>query len=248
MNTKKVMTHIVAGYPTMNKCEEVAMMMARMGVSFIEIQIPFSDPVADGPVIMKANQAALEGGIKVADSFKLMERLRKKFDSEGLKTELLFMSYFNVLHKYGVADFCSKAALCGAYGLIIPDIPLDEEKFDHYLEHCKKNKLSAIQIVSPLTTNERLRKIADAASGFVYCVSRFGVTGAGNSVNPKLKEYLDRVKKHIKLPLAVGFGIANRSQVRAVHKHAEIAVMGSAIINILNSGKSVEVELKKLLS
>jgi len=224
------MTHIVAGYPTMKKCEERAIQFARSGIEFIEIQIPFSDPVADGPVIMKACEHSLDNGTKVKDCFNLMKRLSVKFEKEGFQTKLLFMTYFNIAHKYGVQKFCKDSKQAGAYGLIIPDIPIDEESDENYLKECCANGLNPIQVISPITPEERLKKIAIVAKGFVYCVSRYGTTGAKSDLNPKLKSYLGKVRKYIKLPLAVGFGISSHAQIDAVHKHAEIAVIGSALI------------------
>lgn len=236
------MTHIVAGYPTLKKSEEIAMLMARSGVDFIEIQIPFSDPVADGPVIMKANEMALAGGVKVEDCFELMKKLSGKAGSK-----FLFMSYFNIVYRYGVEKFCKRAKECGCYGLIIPDMPIDEEANEKYLENCEKYGLVAIQVISPLTPDERLRKIANHARGFVYCVSRFGTTGVAAELNPKLKSYLKRVRKFIKLPLAVGFGIAEKRHVEAVHKEAEIAVIGSKIIKLIDEGKDIGAFLKTIV-
>ncbi len=229
MNTKKMlMTHIVAGYPSLKESEKIAEIMIEAGVDFLEIQIPFSDPVADGNVIMKANQVAIERGVKVEDCFRLMKKLKAG------KTKLLFMTYFNILHHRGVEKFCKKAKECGAYGLIVPDMPIDEEKQEHYLKMCGKYGLKAIQVISPLTPARRLEMIAKKARGFVYCVSRYGTTGTRSELNPKLNGYLKKVKKHIKLPLAVGFGISKKEHVEAVWKHAEIAVVGSAIIQIIN--------------
>ena len=214
----------------MEKCEKRAIEFARAGVSFVEIQIPFSDPVADGPVIMKACEKSLENGTRVRDCFKLMKRLSEKFKKEGFKTELLFMTYFNIAYKYGVEKFCKDSASAGVYGLIIPDIPIDEESHEGYLKECKANGLNPIQVISPITPEERLKKIGKVAKGFVYCVSRYGTTGAKSDLNPKLKTYLGKVRKYVELPLAVGFGISSRAQINAVHKHAEIAVIGSALI------------------
>ncbi|MBT4917272.1 tryptophan synthase subunit alpha [Candidatus Peregrinibacteria bacterium] len=224
------MTHIVAGYPNMKECEERAIQFARSGIEFVEIQIPFSDPVADGPVIMKACEHSLKAGTKTKDCFNLMKRLSKRFKEEKLETKLLFMTYFNISHKYGLKKFCKDAKQVGAYGLIIPDIPIDEESHEGYLKECKANDLNPIQVISPITPDERLNKIGKVAKGFVYCVSRYGTTGAKSDLNPKLKTYLGKVRKYIDLPLAVGFGISNRAQINAVHKHAEIAVIGSALI------------------
>lgn len=235
MSTKKIMTHVVAGYPSMKKCEEVVLKMARYGADFIEIQIPFSDPVADGEVIARANQVALEKGVRVEDCFKLMQRMAGK-----IEVPLLFMTYFNIVHHYGVAKFCKRAKECGAYGLIVPDMPVDEEGHEGFLKECKKNGLMAVQVISPLTPEERLKKIAKHASGFVYCVSRYGTTGARGELNPKLSAYLKKVRKYIDLPLAVGFGISDRAQIEAVHKLADIAVIGSAILKKVDEGKDFE--------
>lgn len=226
------MTHIVAGYPSLKKSEELLLLMAKNGADFIEIQIPFSDPIADGPTIMQANQKSLEAGTKVEDCFNLMKKASTK-----ISVPLLFMTYFNILHHYGVEKFCKKAKECGCYGLIVPDMPIDEEPQEKYLENCEKYGLKAIQVISPLTPERRLKMIAKVTDGFVYCVSKFGTTGQEGELNPKLSSYLRKVKKYIKLPLAVGFGISSKAHVDAVCKEAEIAVIGSKIINILNENE-----------
>ncbi len=238
------MTHIVAGYPDMKTCEEVANLMIDKGVSFMEIQIPFSDPVADGKTIMAANQMSLDSGTDTEDCFELMKKLTSQSN-----IPILFMSYFNVLFAYGLEEFCKKAKEIGCYGLIVPDIPLDEEEYDHYLEICKKYDLKAIQVVSPISTDERLKKISEVAEGFVYCVSRFGTTGAQSELNEKLEEYLIRVKKFIKVPLAVGFGISDKEQAEYVSSLADIVVIGSKVINLLDEkGQSgVEEFLEEIL-
>lgn len=235
------MTHIVAGYPDMKKCEKIAVCMAKSGVSFIEIQIPFSDPIADGPTIMAANEKALSNGTTPEDCFKLIKRLKRK-----IKIPILIMSYFNILFNYGVEKFCEKAGKSGVYGLIIPDIPIDEEKHEHYLGACKKNKIHPIQVISPITTETRLKKLGEVASGFVYCISTAGTTGERKKLNPELENYLKRVRKTIKLPLALGFGISNRDQVMEASRHADIVVIGSKIINLYNETRKIE-EIKKFL-
>lgn len=250
MKSKKIMTHIVAGFPTLKESEKVALLMAKNGIDFIEIQIPFSDPVADGPTIMAANQKALENGTKVEDCFELMRGIREKCGGKMRGTlasqagmrgilatpKFLFMSYFNILHHYGVERFCRKAAESGCYGLIVPDMPIDEEKYEGYLRACKKYGLKAIQVISPLTDDKRLKKLSNYADGFVYCVSRFGTTGQTVTLNKKLGEYIGRVKKYIKIPVAIGFGISKKEHVKGVHEHAEIAVIGSKIIDLINHG------------
>ncbi len=247
MKNNKIMMHIVAGYPSLTESEKVALLMCKCGVDFLEIQIPFSDPVADGPTIMAANQKALENGVKVDDCFRLMENLYKKTNGILASPKFLFMTYFNLVHHYGVEKFCKKTAQVGCYGLIIPDVPIDEEKSEKYLLNCKKYGLKPIQIISPLTRTERLKKIAKAARGFVYCVSRYGTTGQSKKLNPKLKDYLKKIKKYIKLPLAVGFGISNKAHVDAVWKEADIAVIGSKIINLIGSDKNYLLRVAKFL-
>lgn len=228
------MTHIVAGYPDLKTSEKLLKLMADNGADFVEIQIPFSDPIADGPTIMQANQKSLEAGTKVEDCFKLMRKATKGKKEISAAPKFLFMTYFNILHHYGVEKFCKKAAECGCYGLIVPDMPIDEEPQEKYLENCKKYGLKAVQVISPLTPERRLKMIAKVADGLVYCVSKFGTTGQAGELNPQLSSYLKKVKKYIKVPLAVGFGISTRAHVEAVWREAEIAVIGSKIINILN--------------
>jgi tryptophan synthase alpha chain len=237
MKKIQLMTHIVAGYPTMDECEKIALKMASSGVSFIEIQIPFSDPIADGKTILSANMQALKNGTTPDDCFALMKRLKK-----SIKIPLLFMTYFNIPFVYGLEKFCKKAKEVGCYGFIIPDIPLDEEEHEHYLELCKKYDLKAIQVISPITESERLKKIAQVAEGFVYCVSRLGTTGERAELDSRLGDYLDKVREHIDLPLALGFGISTQEHVQAAAAKADIVVMGSKIINLYNETKENKVD------
>lgn len=227
------MTHIVAGYPDKEECKKIALMMAKSGVSFIEMQIPFSDPVVDGKTILDANMKALQDGITPDDCFDLMRDIKKQ-----VKIPLLFMTYFNVPFRYGLKKFCEKAREAGCYGLIIPDMPIDEEKYEHYLELCKKYDLKAIQIISPITPVRRLKKIAKVAEGFVYCVSRFSTTGESAQFNQNLVAYLNKVRKYIKIPIALGFGISNKMQIEIAKKYSDIIVIGSKILNIYNQSKN----------
>ncbi|MGE3278257.1 MAG: tryptophan synthase subunit alpha [Candidatus Altimarinota bacterium] len=225
------MTHIVAGYPTLRESEDIALMMLESGVQFLEIQIPFSDPVADGPVIMKANQIALDNGTTPDMCFELMQRLKKKSD-----IPLLFMTYYNILFRYGLEEFCRRAKEVGCYGFIVPDIPIDEEPYDHYLETCKRYGLHAIQVISPITPDERLKKIGKVASGFVYCISMLGTTGSLDGLPPELSDYIGRVRKYVTTKLALGFGISSKMDVENALKDADIAVMGSVFIRTYEKG------------
>jgi tryptophan synthase alpha chain len=229
----KLMTHIVAGYPTLKKSEKIALAMHKAGVSFLEIQIPFSDPIADGPTIMKANEVALKNGMTTQKTFELIKKLKKE-----IKIPILIMTYFNIPFNYGLEKFCKEAKKVGVYGLIIPDIPIDEEKHEHYIKLCKKHGLHPIQVISPITPDTRLKAISKVASGFVYCVSTYGTTGVKNKLSPNLKNYLTKVKTHINLPLAVGFGISTKAQAKLANKKADIVVIGSKIIDLYNRTKT----------
>ena len=226
------MTHIVAGYPTLAECEKVVVTMAQAGVAFIEIQMPFSDPIADGSTIMQANEQALANGMTTKKCFQLIQRLQKK-----ITTPLLIMTYYNIAFRYGLENFCARAKECQVYGLIIPDIPIDEECHEHYIEQCNNYGLHPIQVISPITPIRRLKQISKVASGFVYCVSTFGTTGQRTTLNPDIRTYLQRVKKYITVPLALGFGISDKKQVETALRYADIAVVGSKIINIIASAK-----------
>ncbi len=237
------MTHIVAGYPSMKQCEEVANLMLKSGVDLLEIQIPFSDPIADGAVIMQANQNALKAGTTSEDCFELMKRLSQKAN-----IPLLFMTYFNIAYHYGLEKFIKRAKEVGAYGLIIPDMPIDEEEAEHYLELCKNYKLHAIQVISPITPERRLKRIGKAASGFVYCVARTGTTGTSKGLEGNLSGYIRTVKKYIKVPLALGFGISSKAQVEAALKQVDIAVIGSKIIHLFGETERIKKIKKFILS
>lgn len=230
-----LMTHVVVGYPTLTATEEIVKAMAENGADFVELQIPFSDPLADGPTIMKASEEALRNGTKVRDSFTLMRRL-----SFEVEIPLLFMGYYNTVFKYGTERFCRDARRAGASGLIVPDIPPEEEGEEHFIRNAKKNNLYAIRVVSPASTIERLEKNASVAEGFVYCMARQGITGAKKDLDPELVKYLERVKKIFDVPVAVGFGISKREHIQALQGHADMAIVGSAVIDVISKSRRGE--------
>lgn len=225
-----LMTHVIVGYPSLLETEQLVKTMIDSGVDFIELQIPFSDPLADGPTIMKASEEALAQGIRVKDSFLLAKKL-----AQDVAIPLLFMGYFNTVFKYGIDKFCQDARNAGVSGLIIPDIPLEEadgKKLDHC---CKVYDLYLIRLLSPSSTIDRIKLSGQKAQGFVYCTARQGITDAKKKLDPKIAEYLKTIKKHLKLPLAVGFGISSAERVEMIRPFCEIAVVGSAIIDIIHS-------------
>ena len=225
-----IMAHVVVGYPSLASTVEIVKIMADSGVDIVELQIPFSDPLADGPTIMRACEESLANGTRVEDAFKVMKQLSKE-----VSIPLLFMSYYNPVFKYGVERFCFDAKEARASGLIVPDMPLEEEDQEHFFRACKKNNLSNIRVVSPASTDERLRKNAKVANGFIYCTAKQGITGASDELSPDLSDYLQRVRKYFDIPIAVGFGISNRTQIKLLEPYADIAVVGSAVIDLINS-------------
>ncbi len=227
-----LMTHVVAGYPSVRESGEIVRAMADNGAALIELQIPFSDPIADGPTIMAANEEALARGVSVKECLRLAERL-----CSTVSVPLLFMTYFNILYRYnrgarGVATFCRDAAQAGVQGLIVPDVPPEEEHVEHYWQESRSQGVLPVPIVSPTTGDERLRKLAAVArDGFVYCVSTTGTTGARAALPAGLARYTGRVRRAFSLPIAVGFGISSPAQVKALSGTADIAIVGSAMID-----------------
>lgn len=230
---KKIMTHIVAGYPSLEESKKLIRVMAGAGVSYIEIQIPFSDPLADGPTIMRANQVALENGTTPEDAFQLMRELKQE-----VNVPLLFMTYFNIVFHYGVEAFCKRAKEAGCYGLIIPDFPIEEEQYDRLRHHAKENGIHIIEMLTPYTKPDRVEEILQRASGMIYCVARSGKTGEREKLDTSQLEYLDEIKKKTTIPLAVGFGISSGEHVDAVLRYGDIAVIGSKIINVYNAAEN----------
>lgn len=232
-----LMTHVVVGYPSLEHTVNLVKTMEKAGVDFVELQIPFSDPLADGPTIMRACENALKNGIKVKDAFSVMKTL-----SGEVSTPLIFMAYYNNVFKYGVEKFCKDAADVGVSGLIVPDMPIEEEGNEHFMKHCEKYRLDNIRVVSPASTDERLVKNARVASGFIYFTARQGITGAKETLDPSLIANLKKVKKYFSVPIAVGFGISKKEHIKSVAPYTDIAVVGSAIIDIINNSKSSELE------
>lgn len=232
-----LMTHVVVGYPTLPKTISLVKVMEKMGVDFVELQIPFSDPLADGPTIMKACEESLSNGTKVRDAFRIAQKL-----SKTISAPLLFMAYYNTVYKYGTGKFCRDAKKMGISGLIVPDMPIEEEGEEHFMRCCQKYRLKIIRVISPASTSERLIKNARIADGFVYFTARQGITGVKETLDPKLIANLERVRKYFSIPIAVGFGISKKEHLQALKPHADIAVVGSAIINVVNKANPNNLE------
>ncbi len=195
--------------------------------------MPFSDPMADGSVIQKSSFDALANGVVLKDCFRFVKEAR----AQGLTVPVVLMGYFNPFMNYGEERTVVEAKEATISGFIVVDLPPDEES--EFTIACKKYDLSLIPLVAPTSTDSRLAKISKIASGYVYCVSVTGITGARAELPPDLDEFLKRVRKHMTLPLAVGFGISTRDHVMQVSKHAEGVVVGSAIVRELGKHPNV---------
>ncbi|HLA40142.1 MAG TPA: tryptophan synthase subunit alpha [Candidatus Glassbacteria bacterium] len=236
-----LMAHIVVGYPDLNKSERILLALAEAGADLVELQIPFTDPLADGPTILKANLASLAAGTRVADCLKFAEKMAGKLG----KLPLLFMTYVNIPFSYGLAKFCRDASAAGISGLIVPDIPPDEPA-ESYHELSTGAGLDPIYILSPSSTERRMSVIGGYASGFLYCTARVGITGARNNQMAGLKEFIERVRKHVHVPLALGFGISSAEHVREVSNLVEVSVVGSRVIDLYNAGRNEKDSLNKV--
>ncbi|MEE8400052.1 MAG: tryptophan synthase subunit alpha [Desulfobacterales bacterium] len=223
-----LMTHIVLGYPSFEDSFGIVEAMVQSGVDLIELQIPFSEPIADGPVILHANQKALARGTTVSQCLDFSRRVAGEFD-----IPFLFMSYYNILFRYGVDRFAQTIAGNGMQGAIVPDLPPEEGQ--DYLEAMGKESLSPIFIFSPTTSDERMRYLASFGKGFIYCVSRKGVTGAETEFSEHLDSYLQRCRDATDLPLALGFGVKDKADVDFLRGKADIAVVGSQMIRLIEA-------------
>lgn len=221
-----LMTHVVMGYPSFEASLEIVASMVEAGVDLMELQIPFSEPVADGPVILHANQRALEAGATVARCMAFAEDVAKRFE-----IPFLFMSYYNILHQYGVPRFMQRSRELGIRGTIVPDLPPEEGA--EYLRAAEESGVAPIFIFTPNTSQERLDYLSRYARGLVYCVARRGVTGSETQFSAELSDYLGRCRKATSLPLAVGFGVKTREDVDFLRGKAEIAVIGSQTIRLV---------------
>jgi tryptophan synthase alpha chain len=229
-----LMTHIVIGYPSRKASEALVDTMVTAGVDLMELQIPFSEPVADGPVILRANQEALQKGITVAQCIDFGWRMARKH-----AIPFLFMTYYNILFKYGLERFTAAMAEGGLRGAIVPDLPPEEG--GEYLAAMEEKQLAPIFIFAPTTTPERLALLARHARGFVYCVARKGVTGQETAFSQQLDAYLSRCRNATDLPLAVGFGVKEKSDIDFLAGKADIAVIGTETIRCMERGGSAAV-------
>lgn len=222
-----LMTHIVLGYPSLDVNREVIRQMVENGVEIIEMQIPFSEPMADGPTIVRANQEAIEAGTTVKECLAFAEEMCAEHN-----TTFLFMTYYNILYKYGMEAFFKKAKEIGIKGFIIPDLPPEEGA--EFWSLAGQYDIAPILIYAPTSTEERMQELDKSARGFIYCVARKGVTGKHTDFDASFDAYMARCRRSTTLPLAVGFGISCREDIASLAGKADIGVIGTATINLVN--------------
>jgi tryptophan synthase alpha chain len=226
--TPGLVAYVMAGFPDIDTTLQIVPALIEGGADIIELGFPFSDPVAEGPTIQRSSFHALQQGVTLGACIDLVARLRR----EGVVAPLVLMGYLNPLLSYGPARFYADAAAAGVDGLIVVDATVDEAEEIHAAAAAVG--LDPIQLIAPTTTDERLERLLPGASGFIYCVSVTGVTGARGELSAALPELVARVRRRTDLPIAVGFGVSKREHVASIGQLCEAAVIGSAIVDVID--------------
>ncbi len=222
-----LVVYVTCGDPSLATTCDIVLAAIEAGAGIIELGVPFSDPLADGPVIQRASERALKHGTSLEQVLKLAAEIREHSQFVGL----IIFSYLNPILQMGMPKFCKVARHAGLDGVLITDLPVEEA--GEYLHEAKQNDLATIFLAAPTSTNVRLKLVAQASTGFVYAVSRTGVTGARQQMAEDASGLVKRLRRFTKLPIAVGFGISTPEQFAAVGKFAEGAVVGSAIVHTI---------------
>ena len=235
----KLVGYLMGGHPNRKKSTEVGKRLAASGIAALEIGIPHSDPLADGPVIQHAGQVALEHGITVEGCLELAAAVAK----EG--TPVVLMTYINPILAYDPRKFAAEAAQAGVSGVIVPDLPVEES--EPVAGWLRSASLDTVFMVSPTTSLQRLQNIVEHSSGFVYCVTVTGITGARKELPEGMPELFKKVRSHTPLPVAAGFGISRPEHLKALRGVADAAVVGSAIVAEIDKGRDPVILVKELL-
>jgi tryptophan synthase alpha chain len=231
-----LIVYVTCGDPDLATTRAVVLAAIEAGADVIELGVPFSDPVADGPVIQRASERALKHGTSLAQVLTLAAEVRNQAQSTGL----VVFSYLNPLLRMGMDRFCKVARHAGVDGVLVTDLPVEEA--DEYLQATRMHDLAPIFLAAPTSPEERLKRIAGASRGFVYAVARTGVTGAREQLADDAQKLVRRLRRVTKLPIAVGFGISNAEQFAEVGRFADAVVVGSAIVETIerNPGREAE--------
>lgn len=238
-NQKAFIPFITCGFPSLDGFFSLFETLDKNGADIIEVGIPFSDPLADGPVIQTTSKIALENGVNTDIVFNSIIKIRKSID-----TPIAIMTYFNTIYHYGTGRFLKKAKEAGVNGLIIPDLPLEE--FTSYRSYFNRVNIDNIMFASLTSGKERLSAIAGQGRGFIYCISVKGVTGIRNSINPEVIDFLKNLKEITTLPLALGFGLSNREQINQIKSYCDGIIIGSKILNLILEADSFKEGIKEV--
>lgn len=229
---KALITFVTTGDPDIETTKRLVLVMEKAGADLIELGVPFSDPVAEGPVIQQADIRALKNSIKIDDIFNMVETLRRQTDMP-----LVFMMYANCVLNYNVEKFFKRCLETGVDGVIVPDLPYEER--EDFAPSARTYGIKLVSLVAP-TSHERIKKIAGAAEGFLYCVSSLGVTGTRKEFDTDFDSFFGTINKYAKVPTALGFGISTPQQVQALKKYADGIIVGSAIVKIIGGAKNAD--------
>lgn len=227
-----LMPYAVGGYPDGAGCLRIVETYLESGADLVELGIPFSDPLADGPVIQGASQVALRSGVRPADVLDIAK------EAAGKGAKLVLLSYLNTILAFGPDRFFERCGDSGVLGVVVPDVPVEEAA--DLQTTARVRGVDVILLAAPTSTDERLARIAAAASGFIYCVSTTGVTGARSALRQDLPEFVARIRRHTDLPLAVGFGVSTVEQAEAVAGYADGVIVGSALVDMIASAKDLQ--------
>jgi tryptophan synthase alpha chain len=230
-----LVAYVTCGDPDLATTRDIILEAVKAGAGVIELGVPFSDPLADGPVIQRASERALKHGTSIEDVLQVAAEIRKES-----QVGLIVFTYFNPIVRMGLTKFADGAKAAGVDGVLVTDLPVEES--EEYVREMRQRGLATIFLAAPTSTNARLKSIARVSTGFIYAVSRTGVTGARKQLTNDAQELVQRLRKYTKLPIAVGFGISIPEQFAAVEKFADAGVVGSAIVETIerNPGKEAE--------
>ena len=233
-NSKAFIPFIVAGHPSLDMTEQLIYTLRDAGSSIIELGIPFSDPIADGPVIYRANQETLAQGVSLPKIFSMLRRVRKKSS-----VALVLLLYANTIFAYKIENFFKTAKELSIAGVIIPDLPLEEKQ--EFAQSAARHGVTIISLVAP-SSGDRIKTICQDAQGFLYCISSLGVTGARDSVLQHLSSMFSEINQHCQIPTALGFGISTPEQIRDIKAYAKGFIVGSALVKIIEEHRYEAIE------
>ena len=228
---KALIAFVTAGDPTPEATIDLVTTLREAGVDAVEIGVPFSDPLADGPSIQAASQRALDCGMTVVKTLEIVREIRAR----NPDLPLILMTYVNPILHYGLARYAADAKVAGADAHIVTD--LTPEEAHDWVSISERNDLDTVFLLAPTSTEVRIKIVSELSSGFVYCVSRTGVTGAGQNVSGELAEVVGRIKAHTDLPVCVGFGVSEPSHVATICEYADGAIVGSSLVNLIHQNR-----------